>query len=167
MLTRRGVAWSLPAFCLGRSGSTLAQLAEPMTPSPADDYQKTAELLRAGRPDLATYWFYRAQLRARIHLLAHPELPPDGLPALLASYYDLLGRPVNQYAFGDIPALVAVMDRVLAWHDAYDDPFTPKRRYAAAHERIRAGLVGLRNQTLSEQDRIREQRRQNGLPNRS
>lgn len=167
MLTRRVGVSTLLTICLGRSRSVKAQPAEPMTASPLEDYERTAELLRAGRPDAATYWFYRAQLRARIHLFAHPDLPPDGLPALAASFNDVLGTPVNEYAFGDVPALVAVIDRVLAWQAANDDPFTPKSRYAAAHQRIRAGLVGLRNQVLSDQDQIRTKRRQNGLPNRN
>jgi len=29
-----------------------------------------------------------------------------------------MGPPINQYAFGDIKALIATIDRVIAWDDA-------------------------------------------------
>ena len=57
----------------------------------------------------------------------HHLLRPDADPALFASLSEVVGRPINEYAFGDIPALAATIDRVLAWHAANDDPFTHLR----------------------------------------
>lgn len=104
---------------------------------------------------------------ARIHLAARPDLPPDGDPALFASLNETVGRPINQWAFGDVPGAVAIIRRVLAWHSANDDPFTPKAQFPAAHVRVHAGLEALVAKMLADQDRIREQRRANGLPNRT
>ncbi len=123
--------------------------------------------MKAGRPDEAVYWFYRGQLRYRIYLSAHPELPPDGEPAISASMNSMLGEPINRYAFGDISKLAATLGRVLAWHDANDDPFTPKAKFAAAHKQQRDGLAELRAKILAERGAIHEQRRKNGLPNRT
>jgi len=170
---RRGALRSFLATAavaiLGRPAGALAQppFAEPSTPSAVQDYQRAAEFLRQGSPDEATYWFYRGQLRFRIYLLAHPEEPPDRGRALFSSFQEVIGGPVNRYAFGDIPALVKVYDQVLAWHAANDEPSVPKALYPAAHEQARSGLERLRDRVIAERDGIREQRTKNGLPNRT
>jgi hypothetical protein len=148
-----------------RLGSASAQA--DASGHPAEDYKRAITLFQDGQREQAVYWFYRGQLRYRIHLRAHPELRPDGDPAVFASLSETVGRPINEYAFGDIPALAATINRVLAWHQANDDPFTPKARYPAAHAEISAGLEGMRTQILVQQDQIRAQRRAHGLPNRS
>lgn len=134
---------------------------------PAEDYRQAAELFRAGRHEEATYLFYRGQLRFRVNLTARPGLAPDGDPALFASLSEVVGRPINEWAFGDVPALAATLDRVLAWQAGNDDPFTLKAEFSAAHAQVRAGLEGLKVQVLRERESIRAQRRANGLPNRS
>lgn len=146
-----------------------AARAQPGLPAghPVEDYQRAAALFGAGEQNEATYWFYRGQLRARIHLAARSDLPPDGDPALFASLNETIGRPINEWAFGDVPGAVATIRRVLAWHAANDDPFTPKAEFPAAHLRISGGLDDLAARMLADQDRIGEQRRANGLPNRS
>lgn len=133
---------------------------------PFEDYMQAAALLRAGRLDQAVYPFYRGQLRARIYLLAHPDLPPDGAPAAFASLNAVLGEPINRYAFGDLLALLATLDRVLAWHAAQDDPWTPKARFPEAHAQVVAGLMQMREYVATQGETIRAQRRANGLPNR-
>ncbi len=139
----------------------------PSGPHPSEDYRRAADLFKRGQRGEAVYWLYRGQLRYRVHLAARPGLPPDGDPALFASLSEVVGRPINEWAFGDIPALAGTLGRVLAWHAANDDPFTPKAQFGSAHAQMRAGLEGLRSQVLAEQDQIRTQRRANGLPNRS
>ena len=136
------------------------------TGHPAADYQRAAELWRAGQRTEAAYWFYRGQFRARVHLLARPDLPPSGDRAAFGALNETLGRPINEWLFGSIPEALAVMDRVLAWHAAEDDPFTPKAGFPAAHAATRAGLAQLRARTAAEADAIRRQRAANGLPNR-
>ena len=171
MMRRRGaVSAALASLALALPGPAGAQVPPPPgnmpLDHPAQDYMRAASLVQAGKPDEAVYWFYRGQLRYRIYLRAHPDLPEDGDPAIFASLSSTLGEPINRYAFGDIPTLAATLDRVLAWHDGNDDPFTPKARFPAAHREVRKGLADMRSQMLAEQDTIRARRTQNGLPNR-
>ena len=130
------------------------------------DYRRASELFGAGRREEASYWFYRGQFRYRVHLEARPSLDPSGDPALFASLNETLGRPINEWAFGDLPALAATLDRVLEWQAANDDAFTPKAEFVAAHEEVRAGLEALKAHVLAERDAIQAQRKANGLPNR-
>ena len=38
-----------------------------------------------------------------------------------------MGPPINQYAFGDIQALVATIDCVIAWDDGHADDFATRK----------------------------------------
>lgn len=133
---------------------------------PAAYYTAAAQLFETGDKDQAVFWFYAGQLRYRVHLACHPDLKPDGDPALFASLSESVGRPINEYAFGDPPALAATLDKVLAWDDATPNGFTSKTECAAAIGTMRAGLAGLRDEVLARQDEIRREREKNGLPNR-
>jgi hypothetical protein len=168
---RRWVCFWLALGLLASPGSAWAQkavgTAATAAAHPADDYKHAMALFKAGQRDEAVYVFYRGQLRYRIYLRAHPNLKPDGDPALFASLNEIVGRPINEYAFGDIPALAETIDRVLAWEAANDDPYTPKAQYAAAHAEVSAGLQSLRNQIVQQREQIRAQRRAANLPNRN
>lgn len=129
--------------------------------------QLAAERLKAGRSEEAVFWFYVGQLRWRFELTARPDPDPSGGPALFASMMDVMGGPVNQYAYGDIPKLVATLDSVLAWDAAHPNGFTSKTRYAEAYAKQRAGLQGLRDETWRTRDQIRATRTENGLENRT
>lgn len=133
---------------------------------PAEDYKRAANLFRAGRQDDAVYWFFHGQYRYRAHLIARPALPRDGDPALFASLSQSIGKPINEYAFGDIPRLLQTLDRVIAEAQSQDDAFTPKSEFAAAHQRTLAGLISMRDEIDRTRDQIRAQRTKNGLPNR-
>lgn len=121
-------------------------------------------LFESGQKDQAVFWFYLGQLRYRAYLMANPGLDPTGEPALFSSLMEVLGRPVNEYAFGDIPALVAVIDRVIAWDDSHPDDYTPPSQ---TREEVKAGLKKMRADFLARQDEIRATRAANGLPNRN
>ena len=152
--------------------------AEPKTPAPPEAaalagqhpaayYRSAAQLFGAGKKDAAVFVFYLGQLRYRTHLLARgKDLKPDGDPALFASLTEVVGRPVNEYAFGDVTALARTIDAVLAYDAANPDAFTPPREYAAATKSIRDGLAALRAQVVAQADSIRAQRSKNGLENR-
>jgi hypothetical protein len=133
---------------------------------PAAYYVLAGKLFEAGQKDEAVFWFYAGQLRYRFHLAANPTLPRSGDPALFASLSDVVGAPINGYAFGDIPQLVATIDKVLAWDERTDNAFTSKTAHAAALKGIRDGLTGMRAQVLSRGDEIRAERTKNGLENR-
>ena len=71
-----------------------------------------------------------------------------------------MGPPINQYAFGDIQALVATIDRVIAWDDGHADDYATRK----AREDVKAGLKKMRDDVTARQDEIRRTRSQNGLP---
>lgn len=134
---------------------------------PAELVKRAATLFGAGDRDEAVFWFYLGQLRYRTHLLARKgQLDPSGDPALFASLMEVVGGPVNRYAFGDIPVLARTIDRVLAWDEAHPDGFTPKDRFAVVRDEVRKGLIGMRDDALARADEIRATRIRNGLQNR-
>ena len=168
---RAVIQWTLGLGCMacGMTVPARAQDAAPDVPAghPLLDYQRAIVLFGEGKRDEATYWFYRGQLRFRIHLAARPDLPEDGDPALFASLNEVAGRPVNEWAFGDVAGMAAILGRVLAWHAANDDPFTPKAQFPAAHMQVQAGLESFRAKVLADRDSIRAERTRNGLLNRT
>jgi hypothetical protein len=131
---------------------------------PAAYYALAKRLFENGEKDEAVFWFYVGQLRYRSYLASYPNLKPDGDPALFGALSEAIGRPINVYAFGDIPALAATIDRVLAWDAAHPDAFTPK---GSAREQVRQGLLGMKTQVLATQDQLRASRSANGLENRA
>ena len=124
------------------------------------------KLFEAGERDRAVFWFYLGQLRYRTYLQARPTLPPHADPALFASLFEMVGRRINPYAFGDIPALARVIDQVLAWDASHDDTYAPKERTAPERAQVRQGLARLRDDILARQEEIRADRARVGLENR-
>jgi hypothetical protein len=133
---------------------------------PAEYYKQAANLFRSGRKDDAVFVFYLGQLRYRAHLSARRNLPADGDPALLGSLSETVGRPLNEYAFGDLSTLAAIIDAVLAHDAASPDRFTPPAQFPGVHAGVRDGLSRMKETMLKDTDRIRESRRRNGLENR-
>jgi hypothetical protein len=133
---------------------------------PAEYYMRASSVFGAGRKDDAVFIFYLGQLRYRAHLSARRDLKPDGDPALFGSLSEVVGRPLNEYAFGDLPALVAIIDAVIAYDTANPDRFTPPAQFPDVYVGVRDGLVKMKAQVLKDADQIRETRRQNGLENR-
>ncbi|HTV02365.1 MAG TPA: hypothetical protein VMF13_17590 [Luteitalea sp.] len=136
------------------------------TQHPAAYYVLAGKLLQAGQKDEAVFWFYAGQLRYRFHLGANPNLPRSGDPALFASLSEVVGRPVNEYAFGDLDALSVTIDKVLDWDAKTPNGFTSTTTHATTWKGVRDGLAGMRAQVLKSADQIRAQRTKNGLENR-
>ncbi|MGG2142545.1 hypothetical protein [Symbiopectobacterium sp. RP] len=67
-------------------------------------YLYAKQLLETGHKDEAVTWFYVGQLRWCYHLLAHPELPPDGEPAAMDALNATLGQAINEWAGGSSKA---------------------------------------------------------------
>ncbi|HRJ70163.1 MAG TPA: hypothetical protein PK812_11195, partial [Beijerinckiaceae bacterium] len=111
--------------------------------------------------------FYFGQLRYRRHLVARPDLPKDRDAALFSSLMETVGRPINQYAFGDVPKLIRSIDAVLAHDLKSPDRVTPKAQFPQAHDSVRAGLQTMKREIAARRAYIREERAKNGLPNRS
>lgn len=133
---------------------------------PAAYYILAGKLLQAGQKDEAVFWFYAGQLRYRFHLAANPRLPRSGDPALFASLTEVVGRPVNEYAFGDISQLTATIEKVLDWDARTPNGYTSTTTHATTWKRIRDGLDEMRAQVVKGADQIRAQRTKNGLENR-
>ena len=133
---------------------------------PAACYILATKLFEAGKRDEAVFWFYAGQLRYRFHLGANRSLPPDGDPALFASLSEVVGRPINEYAFGDLTELVATIDKVLDWDEKTANGFTIKAGHEAVLKEVRDGLLKMRDYVKENGDQIRAQRKQNGLENR-
>jgi hypothetical protein len=138
----------------------------PVTPKPPEHpsvyFERATKAWAAGDREVAVFWFYLAQLRYRARLAAHPELEASSEPALFAALMESVGRPINEYAFGNVAELSATIDRVLRWDDGQPDDAIPK----AIRERVRDGLAGLRDTMRREAETIRAERRKNGLENR-
>jgi len=129
---------------------------------PANYYELAAKLFEQGRRDEAVFWFYVGQIRFRSRLKQIPNLKPDGDPALFASLSEVVGTPLNRYAFGDIPKLAETIDRALAWDASHEDPYSPK---SPVRDGIRDGLVAMKASMLDKADEIRASRLRNGLEN--
>jgi hypothetical protein len=134
---------------------------------PAQYYRLAARLFANGQKDEAVFWFYVGQLRFRFHLMAHPDLPRDKDGALFSSLSEVVGRPINEYAFGHLPSLLETLDKVLAWDASTTNGFTSKQVYARELSKIRQGLAELRQQIQAQASEIRQKRSKNGLDNRS
>lgn len=133
---------------------------------PATYYILAEKLFEAGKKDKAVFWFYAGQLRYRFHLAARPKLDPSGDPAFFASLSEVVGRPLNEYAFGDLKTMRTTLEKVLDWDRKADNGFTSKKEFAAAWNDTRAGLEKLRDYLRTSAAEIRRQRKANGLENR-
>ena len=133
---------------------------------PAAYYVLATKLLASGQKDDAAFWYYAGQLRFRFHLAANQGLDPSGDPALFASFQEVVGRPVNEYAWGDLPALHATLERVLAWDKQNKNGFTSTQKHAQAWNDTRAGLQKLIAYIDGHAAEIKQQRKANGLENR-
>src|SRR5580700_9047138 len=135
---------------------------------PTAFYILAQKLFAAGQKDDAVFWFYTGQLRYRVYLVANKDtLKPDGDPAIFASLSEEIGRPINEYAFGDIPQLAKTIDAVIAWDQSHGNALTPRDKYKSQYDQIGAGLAQMRDQLLKQADSIRKTRTTNGLPNRN
>jgi len=137
----------------------------PITPDAWDDYRRAAELFNAGKRVQAGCVMYRGQFRARLLLLANPDQPPDGGPALFASLSETVARPINQWLGGDRDDWIAAMTCARKWAAENDDPDYPRRRYGKVHADVLAGLDAL-IASIPPRPTLRAQRRAAGLPNR-
>lgn len=133
---------------------------------PAFYYILARRLYQANRRDEAVFWFYAGQLRYRVRLACHPDLAPDVEPALFGALQEEVGRMVNEYAGADPPAWAAAIERARDWDTQIRNGFEPKAPCRAQIEDQRGGMGALIAQIRENGDRIRAERRANGLPNR-
>jgi hypothetical protein len=167
----RVLALLIAVIVLTLGGAAMAQAAPPAVQElagehPAEYYKRASKLFQEGKKDDAVFVFYLGQLHFRTHLLAKPGGDPTGDPAIFTSLSQVIGKPINQYAFGDIPGLARTIDAVLAYDTANPDKFTSPTEFAKIHNDVRDGLTAMKAKMLAEADRIRADRLKNGLENR-
>jgi hypothetical protein len=125
---------------------------------PAAMFILAKRLFDGGRRDEAVFWFYEGQLRWRALIRS---TNPGGQPIFNGEqdHFDVLfsdvGPDINQYAFGDIPALRKTIDSVLNWDAAHPDDMTPSGQ---AKDDSRDGLKKLKDYLLAHQDEIAKKR---------
>ena len=125
-------------------------------------------LFQLGERDEAVFWFYAGQLRLRYYLGIYKGDPTAA--GVLDAVVETFGPPINQYAFGDIPKLARTIDDVLVWDDKTPNhvhpPLAqalPEAEWPRVREKIRNGMLELKQMMLDQADEIRAQRRQNNL----
>jgi hypothetical protein len=133
-------------------------------PSIAVAYAK--RLFDEDRKDDAVTWFYIGQLRYRFHLLANPDISPDGDPALMASLNATIGQAINEWAGGSPDGWMRSIDKALAWDASHGNAVTSQQDHAAEWAQVRSGLKNLRAEIEKNGSMIRETRAKNGLENR-
>jgi hypothetical protein len=135
---------------------------------PAGLYILAQKLFASGQKDEAVFWYYAGQLRYRVYLTVNQsKLDPAGDPAVFSALTEEIGRPVNEYAFGDIPRLAKTIDAVIAWDQSHANALTPREKYRTEYDQITTGLTQLRDNMIKNADSIRQQRTAAGLENRS
>jgi hypothetical protein len=100
---------------------------------PATFYVLAGKLFETGKKQEAVFWFYVGQLRYRVYLTANKGNPSSD-PALFASLSEEVGRPINEYAFGDIPQLAKMIDAVITWDRSDPNPLTPHDKYQSQYK---------------------------------
>ncbi|MEO9336916.1 hypothetical protein ABFT80_05695 [Mesorhizobium sp. SB112] len=133
---------------------------------PAAYYILANKLFYSGKKDEAVFWFYAGQLRYRVHLACPLDQGKSGDAALFGSFSEVIGRPLNEYAFGDVDEAVKTIDAALEWDARNKNDFTSKTKCASQLAQNRAGLQSLRDSMIKQADDIRAKRKANGLPNR-
>ena len=161
--------WAVEVSAQNPATLSIEQLKSGMgNQHPSYFYILAEKLFAVGKKDEAVFWYYAGQLRYRVYLLVNKDKPePSGDPAAFAALSEEIGRPINEYAFGDIPQLAKTIDAVLAWDQSHSNALTPHKKYRSQYDQIIAGLTHMRDEMLRKADSIRKTRAANGLGNRS
>jgi hypothetical protein len=130
---------------------------------PAYYFAAAGRLFQADRQKDAVFWFYAGQLRSRVRLKCHPELPPGGEPALFGALQATIGETIRDYSSADPDAWAAAMKHALDWDARTPNGFEPKTPCALAIAEQRKALADLRQYVLDHKAEIKAQRARDGL----
>ena len=133
---------------------------------PVGLYILASRLFEAGEKDEAVMWYYAGQLRFRFHLLANPDLPRSGDPALFSAMNAVVGFEINKYAGGHPPSWIQAMHDAVLWDADTPNNFTSKTQHSTEYAQIIKGVEDFITYAESEADNIRQQRTEQGLENR-
>lgn len=98
--------------------------ANPENYAPPVFYLLSHVLFTEGEKELAAFWFYAGQLRARVDANICADQSARQAVAVLNENF---GTPINQYAFQDIPRLEALIPKVVEWERR--TPYNYDRRW--------------------------------------
>jgi len=141
-------------------------------------YVAAIRLYDLGYRKEAVYWFYTAQYRGRQFgvLLNQSKMGSIGDPGfeLLQAqnaFYQLAGPYINGYAFGDIDALIKIVEKVQKegqqipdLHVTYPNVvFTDKSEWRAANADLANGMGELISSMKEKKDDIKRQRVEQGI----
>ncbi len=122
--------------------ATPAAVAALAGQHPAEYYKRAGELFKEGKKDDAVFVLYLGQLHFRTYLLTNREAIRIRASGTFAALSEQIGKPITQYAFGNIPALARTIDAVLAYDAANPDTISSPPESADAHDEVRKGLDG-------------------------
>jgi hypothetical protein len=142
-----------------------AIIADAQNVHPVTLYVLTSKLMAVGRLEEMVQWYYVAQLRLHYYILSNPD-DASNARVLFSALTESVGRPVNEYAYGDVDAAVRQIRAALAWDAAHPNGVTPKHASPEQLTDLRAALEAQCEDMLARKDEIRETRSRNGLENR-
>lgn len=158
--------------------AVMGEMREKMASLPATAmYVAAVRLYDLGRRDESLYWFYSAQLRARLfQALLDPEkeggigAPAFELASAHGAFQQLAGAYVNGYAGCDRDRWLAVLGVVASENGSPTDlaaiypavAFLPKERWSVANEEIVAGLGALAEMLKEDWAMLEAARAENG-----
>ncbi len=126
----------------------------------------SAKLFRAGKRDEATLWYYVGEIRFRQHLLAHPEMPEKGDPALFEQAKKAFGPGISDWAGGNIRVWLQQIRNALDWDEKHPNNFTSKDTYAAQLKQARDEVNATYDKIKETQGEIKADRAARGLLDR-
>jgi hypothetical protein len=80
---------------------------------------------------------------------------------------EMIGRPINEWAGGDVDGWIASMQAALDWDSAQPNAFTDKLAHPAEYQAVRKGLGDLIASIEQQRNDIPDERARNGLQNRA
>jgi hypothetical protein len=119
-------------------------------------FMAAAEMVRKKRLEDAGYFFYVAQLRARIDLDCYEPLEPDdggnGPGLAIAAVRMRLGEIINPALMRDRDAFGRAIDRVEKWSPAYSPGYSPgwKFKHEVSEAEFKAGAQETKSRWLGQ-----------------
>ena len=124
------------------------------------------KLFKAGKQDDATLWYYVGQIRFKQYLLAHPDLPEKGDPALFEQANKAFGPAITDWAGGNIRVWLQQIRDALQWDADNPNNFTSKETYAAQLKQARDEVSATYDTIKRTQNAIKADRAARGLMDR-
>lgn len=131
---------------------------------PAAYFAYAIKLFKARKQDPATLWYYVGQIRFRQYLLANPELPADGDPAVYKEFTEgALGKAIADWSGANTRIWYQTIDDALAWDNKTANNTVSKETFAAQWQQARAEVSKIRDYVKTSEAQIKAERAARGL----